>query len=80
MPYRMSGEEGAQAAEVRRFISRLEELLSLPIRSWDERLTSVQADRALREGSFTRKKRAKRVDSVASCLILQSYLDCLRAS
>lgn len=75
LPYRLSGQIGLQADEVRHFAEALGHRINIPITYWDERLTSVQADRAMREGGLSRKKRAQRVDQVAALLILQSYLD-----
>lgn len=75
MPLMMSGKKGMLADEVIHFVSILKELISVPITTWDERLSSVQADRSLREGNFSRKRRSKMVDSVAAVIILQSYLD-----
>lgn len=75
MPLMMSGKKGMLADEVTHFVTLLKELLPIPIITWDERLSSVQADRSLREGNFSRKKRSKMVDVVAATIILQSYLD-----
>ncbi len=75
LPLRMSGEVGVMADEVHHFVSILKTLISVPIVLWDERLTSVQADRSMREGNMRRKQRAKHVDQVAAVIILQSYLD-----
>lgn len=75
MPLLMSGQRGMLADEVEHFIGLLKTHVDIPIVVWDERLSSVQADRSLREGNFSRKQRAKRVDSVAAIIILQSYLD-----
>ena len=75
MPLMMSGKHGMLADEVEHFVSLLKALIDTPIALWDERLSSVQADRSLREGNFSRKRRAKMVDSVAATIILQSYLD-----
>lgn len=75
MPLMMNGKVGFLADEVKHFISMLKEVFSIPIISWDERLTSVQAERSMREGSMTRKKRAQNVDTVAAVIILQNYLD-----
>jgi putative holliday junction resolvase len=77
-PLLMSGKKGLLADEVNHFVELLKEVFSIPIVTWDERLTSVQADRSLREGNFTRKKRSQKVDSVAAVIILQNYLDFLR--
>jgi putative Holliday junction resolvase len=75
MPLMMSGKKGMLADEVIHFIALLKELITTPIATWDERLSSVQADRSLREGNFSRKRRSKMVDGVAATIILQSYLD-----
>jgi putative holliday junction resolvase len=76
----MSGKMGLLADEVTHFVELLKSATSLPVVTWDERLTSVQADRSLREGNFTRKKRSQKVDSVAAVIILQNYLDFKRMS
>jgi putative holliday junction resolvase len=75
MPLMMSGKKGMLADEVIHFVSLLKELIPVPIATWDERLSSVQADRSLREGNFSRKRRSKMVDAVAAVIILQNYLD-----
>lgn len=75
LPLMMSGEKGVLADEVQHFVDLLAKLIAVPIRTWDERLTSVQADRFLREGNFSRKKRAQKSDAVAAVIILQNYLD-----
>lgn len=77
-PLLMSGKKGLLADEVNHFVKLLQEVMSVPIITWDERLTSVQADRSLREGNLTRKKRSQKVDSVAAVIILQNYLDFLK--
>ena len=78
MPLMMNGKRGLLADEVHYFADQLKILTSIPIILWDERLTTVQAERSLRESSLSRKKRAKVVDSVAAIIILQSYLDSKR--
>jgi len=70
-PINMSGEPGHQAFNIQSFASELGQLTGLPIHLWDERLTTVQAERVLRG---TRAERGAR-DRVAATLILQSYLD-----
>lgn len=75
MPLMMSGKKGLQADEVTHFVELLREVISIPIVTWDERLTTVQAERSLRETSMSRMKRAKVIDTVAAVLILQSFLD-----
>lgn len=75
LPLLMSGKKGLLADEVGHFIEELKKSIPIPIFLWDERLTSVQADRSLREGKMNRKKRAAHVDVVAAMIILQNYLD-----
>jgi len=76
MPLMMSGKTGLMADEVKNFIDLLQKSLpDIPIVAWDERLTTVLAERSMREASMTRKKRSTKVDKVAAVLILQSYLD-----
>lgn len=75
LPLRMSGKRGAMADEVAHFAELIKQHCQIPVVLWDERLTSVQADRSMIEGGLTRKRRSQLVDSVAAVLILQSYLD-----
>lgn len=75
LPLLMSGKKGLLADEVTHFVDVMRTLCTIPIVTWDERLTSVQAERSLREGTMTRKKRTRFVDTVAATIILQSYLD-----
>lgn len=75
LPLLMNGKVGFLADETRNFIEILQKSIACPIITWDERLTTVQADRSLRESNFSRKKRAKFVDTVAAVIILQNYLD-----
>lgn len=76
LPLMMSGKAGLMVDEVKHFIQLLTAALpGVKIVEWDERLSSVMADRAMREGSMTRKRRAQHVDTVAATIILQSYLD-----
>lgn len=75
LPLMMSGRTGFQADEVKHFVQLLSKETSIPVRTWDERLSTVQAERSLRESQMTRKKRSKVVDIVSAAIILQSYLD-----
>ncbi|HRD55885.1 MAG TPA: Holliday junction resolvase RuvX [Parachlamydiaceae bacterium] len=75
MPLMMSGKFGLQADDVTHFVKLLEEKTAIPVITWDERLTTVQAEKSLREGSMSRKKRSKVIDKVAAVIILQNYLD-----
>lgn len=74
-PLMMSGKTGFLADEVKHFTSLLEQVLPVPIKLWDERLSTVQAERSLKESFLTRKQRSKVVDKVSALIILQSYLD-----
>ena len=75
LPIKMSGEHGIVADEVKVLGEALELKLSVPVVLWDERLTTVQAERTMREAKMSRKKRSKVIDSVAAVIILQSFLD-----
>lgn len=75
LPLLLSGKSGLLADEVRSFVEHLKKFTSIPIITWDERLTTVQAERAMRESSMTRRKRSQVVDTVAAVILLQSYLD-----
>jgi putative pre-16S rRNA nuclease len=75
LPRQMDGQLGAAATEVIRFVEKLRALLPCPVVTWDERLTTVAAHRALRSaGKKTRQTRGY-IDQVAAQMILQSYLD-----
>lgn len=74
-PLRMHGGEGTQAARVAEFAEELRKRFELPVHLRDERLTTVQANRVLREAELSIQKRAQAVDRLAAVLILQSYLD-----
>ena len=75
LPLRMDGLEGERARRTRDFVDRLRSALPIPVETWDERLTTVEAERALLQADLRREKRRKVVDSVAAILILQGYLD-----
>jgi putative Holliday junction resolvase len=75
LPRSLSGREGPQAAEVREFADAAAEALGLPLYYWDERLTTVQAERALIESGHRRDRRKTLVDAVAAAIMLQNYLD-----
>jgi len=77
-PLLMSGKNSLMTDEALVFMELLAKEFPCPVIAWDERLSSVQAERALMESSMTRKKRAQHVDQVAAAIILQSYLDHLR--
>lgn len=75
LPLRLDGTSSEITEETRAFATLLEKLSGLPIVLWDERLTSAQADRTLRQANLTRKKRALHVDQVSAAIVLQNYLD-----
>ncbi len=75
LPLSMRGVETESSAEVRAFALQIEKISSIPIKLWDERLTTVQVERSLKELGVNRKRREKVKDSMAASLILQSYLD-----
>ena len=74
----MNGSMGPQAEGVMAFKRTLEAALSLPVTTWDERLTSRQADNLLVGANLSRKKRKGKIDSLAAQIILQAYLDSRR--
>jgi len=76
-PINMRGDEGRQSAWVREFAQALEKRTGLPVKLWDERLTSVQAGRVLRASGISIQKRAAAVDRLSAVILLQSYLDSL---
>jgi putative Holliday junction resolvase len=73
-PLRMSGQEGTQSQKVAEFANELRRRFELPVHLWDERLTSAEANRLLREAELSIKKRAQAVDRMAAVLILQSFM------
>jgi putative Holliday junction resolvase len=75
MPRNMDGSYGPAALKVQEFVAVLGEALTMPIKTWDERLTSAQANRFLIEGNMRREKRKTKVDQTAAAILLQSYLD-----
>ena len=74
LPLGMNGMEGVQAARVRAFATQAAAHLGVPLEFWDERLTTVAAERALLEADVTRRRRREVVDKVAASLILQGWL------
>jgi putative holliday junction resolvase len=75
LPLRMSGEEGRQSEKVREFAEWLVKAFKIPVHLWDERLTSVEANRVLRESEISIEKRAAAVDRLAAVLILQNWME-----
>lgn len=75
LPRNMDGSEGPRAQATRAFARNLEKLTPLPITFWDERLSTVAAERAMLEADMSRKRRSELVDHVAAGFILQGLLD-----
>ena len=74
-PLHMSGREGRQAEYAHEFGERLRKSTGLPVEFWDERLTTVEAERVLRQSGISIQKRAQAVDRLAAVILLESYLD-----
>ena len=75
MPRNMDGSYGPAAEKVNAFIAILKSEIALPVQTWDERLTSVQANRSLQQSGINSAKARTRVDSAAATILLQAYLD-----
>lgn len=75
LPLRMSGAEGIQAEKMQAFAADLRKRFGLPVHLWDERLTSAEANRLLRETDLSIEKRGKAVDRMAAVLILQGWME-----
>lgn len=75
LPRNMDGSYGPAALQVQQFVAVLQQALTVPIQTWDERLTSAQAQRSLIEGGVRREKRREKVDQTAAAILLQSFLD-----
>ncbi|MDO6800559.1 Holliday junction resolvase RuvX [Shimia thalassica] len=78
LPRNMDGSEGPRCQSTRAFARNLAQLTAIPITFWDERLSTVAAERALLEADTTRKRRAEVIDHVAASYILQGVLDRLQ--
>ena len=74
LPLELDGSAGPMAQMAEKYAQKLEELTGVEVIRWDERLTSVAAERAIAAMGGKRKKKAK-VDTIAACILLQSYLD-----
>jgi putative holliday junction resolvase len=74
-PLRLSGMEGIQSEKMQLFAEELRKKFGLPVHLWDERLTSTQANRLLRETDLSIKKRGQAVDRMAAILILQNWME-----
>jgi putative Holliday junction resolvase len=78
LPRNMDGSEGPRCQSTRAFARNLMPLTDLPIGFWDERLSTVAAERAMLEADMSRKRRAERIDNIAASYILQGALDRMR--
>jgi putative Holliday junction resolvase len=74
-PRNMDGSYGPAAQKVETFVGVLKTAITIPIKMWDERLTSTMANRAMIQGNVRRDKRKEKVDAMAAAILLQSYLD-----
>ncbi len=79
IPRNMNGSIGSAAKQVYAFIERLQEAFPIPVETWDERLSTVAAERVLLEADLSRSKRKKVIDKIAAAIILQGYLDFLHS-
>ena len=77
MPRNMDGSYGPAALKAQEFSAAIKAKIAVPIKTWDERLTTSQAQRFLIEGGVRRKDRKEKVDKTAAAILLQSYLDSL---
>ena len=75
MPRNMNGSYGPAALKVQEFVAVLKDAITIPIKTWDERLTSAQANKFLIQGEVRRADRKQKVDKAAAAILLQSYLD-----
>jgi putative Holliday junction resolvase len=75
MPRNMDGSYGPAAQKVETFVAVLKSAVTVPIKLWDERLTSTMANRILIQGNVRRDQRKEKVDKMAAAILLQSYLD-----
>jgi putative Holliday junction resolvase len=75
LPLNMNGTEGPRAQATRSFVRSLSPLTQIPIVLWDERLSTVAAERAMIEADMSRRKRAEKIDAHAAGFILQGALD-----
>jgi putative Holliday junction resolvase len=74
-PLHMSGHEGRQTEYVHQFAERLAAHTGIPLKYWDERLTTVEAHRVLRSSGIGIEKRARAIDRLSAVILLESYLD-----
>ncbi len=77
IPRNMDGSYGPAALKVQEFVTALKDAVVIPLKTWDERLTSAQANRFLIQANVRRDQRKEKVDKTAAAILLQSYLDSL---
>jgi putative holliday junction resolvase len=77
IPRNMDGSYGPAAEKARKFVEQVKAAITVPVRTWDERLTSVQANRDMIAGGLRREQRKLKADQTAAAILLQSYLDSL---
>jgi putative Holliday junction resolvase len=75
LPVKKNGKADAQTKKILRFASILRQTFHIPVRTWDERFTTIQASKILERGRVKKKKKAALIDKVAAVIILQGYLD-----
>lgn len=75
MPRNMDGSYGEASAKVKVFVEWLKTSVTIPVRTWDERLTSAQANRQMIQAGVRRSGRKEKVDAAAAAILLQSFLD-----
>ncbi|MBP6965163.1 MAG: Holliday junction resolvase RuvX [Armatimonadetes bacterium] len=80
VPIMLSGETGVQAEKVLAFVDELRRRMRVPIETWDERLTTAEAERMLIETGHRREKRREIIDMHAAAVILQTYMDSRKSS
>ena len=78
MPKNMNGTKGERAEKTEEFVEKMKEVIDLPVTYWDERLSTVMAERQLIAADVSRKKRKSVIDKMAAVVILQGYLDLLQ--
>lgn len=78
MPALMSGEHGEQAAKVEEFVVNLKQYISVPVEWWDERLSTVAAEKMMRQSGAKKGQRDANRDALAASLVLQAFLDSRR--
>jgi len=78
MPRNMDGSYGPAALKTQEFVAVLKDKIGVPIRTWDERLTTAMAQKFLIQGGVRREDRKQKVDKTAAAILLQSYLDSLQ--